>query len=414
MNTINNFFLDKDNKGHQNCKFLQHFIEKLIEEKEMSMILNDFSIIIDIPLNILKDKSKQLILNKFNFKIGKFNLNFKISKVLLDYFIFLYLIFLQLFNQKQKKGERKNIDVMLDNIGHTDEIYRFKDIINNYDKNLVVFKKKINYNKKDFYGLKIIYNNKFLKSSSLVKNKVKLFLNFGYKVLKISLNKKFNFFKLINYILYSATKYSYIFEKYNVKFLLHDRLFSTCPIRNFLLKKNCSGITGCVQVHLAESVISMFVFSDIIFTFGKEKNTKEKIKTLGGRIFSSYGVGSLKAEHLLQNKFKNCNLKYYSDILIIGVNITSWYYTSKITSKAYNDFLNYIKELSVRFPDKKIVYKHHGNYKWDIYEENLFKNSNIKIVINDFEIINKSEYIKKILIKRKFIYFCIYKFIYFR
>jgi len=103
MKTINNFFLDKNKKGHQNCKFLKDFIEKLTEEKEMSMILNDFSKIIDIPLNILKDKSKQLILNKFNFKIGKFNLNFKTSKVFQDYFIFLYLIFLQLFNKIQKK-----------------------------------------------------------------------------------------------------------------------------------------------------------------------------------------------------------------------------------------------------------------------------------------------------------------------
>ena len=66
MNIINNFFLDKNNKGHQNCIYLKDFIEKLTEKKEVTLILNDLSKIIDIPTNVLKDKSKQLILNKFD------------------------------------------------------------------------------------------------------------------------------------------------------------------------------------------------------------------------------------------------------------------------------------------------------------------------------------------------------------
>lgn len=102
MKSINNFFLDKNKKSHQNCLFLKNFIEKLIEEKEIFLILDDFSKIINIPLNILNDKTKQLILNKFNFKIGKFNLVFKTSRVFLDYFIFIFLIFLQLFDKKKK------------------------------------------------------------------------------------------------------------------------------------------------------------------------------------------------------------------------------------------------------------------------------------------------------------------------
>ena len=32
---------------------------------------------------------------------------------------------------------------MLDNVSHTDEIYRFKNIINNYDKSLIILKKKL-------------------------------------------------------------------------------------------------------------------------------------------------------------------------------------------------------------------------------------------------------------------------------
>jgi hypothetical protein len=51
----------------------------------------------------------------------------------------------------------------------------------------------------------------------------------------------------------------------------------------------------------------------------------------------------------------------------------------------------------------KIIYKHHSNYKWrDTYEANLFKDSNVKIVIDDFEIIGKFQYINKIFFKRIF------------
>ena len=316
------------------------------------------------------------------------------------------LIFSQVINFKLfKNKDRKNIDVMLDNVSHTDEIYRFKNIINNYDKSLIILKKKINYDKNKFKNTKIIFCKSILCSSNILKDKLKLILIFGYKVFKFSLDNEFNFFKLVNIILTSSIRYNYLFDNYNVKFLLHDRFFSTCPIRNFLLKEKCDGTTGCVQVHLAESAISMFNFSDIIFTFGNENDTKKKIEILGGKVNLSYGIGSLKAEHLLDNRSKSDNLKFGSEILVIGVNLNDWFYTSNITSKAYYIFLDYVKKLSQKYPKSKIIYKHHGNFKWDSLEENLFKNTNVKIFIDDYEIKNRTEYVKKILPKRNLNYF---------
>ena len=109
----------------------------------------------------------------------------------------------------------------------------------------------------------------------------------------------------------------------------------------------------------------MFVFSDIIFNFGNEQYTKNKLINLGGKIKLSYGVGSLKMEHLLNIKKAKKKKKYISDILIIGLNITTWYHASKITSSAYYQFLNLMKEISIAFPNKKIIYKHHSNYKFN-------------------------------------------------
>ena len=48
----------------------------------------------------------------------------------------------------------------------------------------------------------------------------------------------------------------------------------------------------------------MFNFTDIIFTFGNEDNTK-KIQNLGGKVSLSYSVGSLKAEHLMDNNLND-------------------------------------------------------------------------------------------------------------
>ena len=406
MRTINNFFINKEKKSHQNCVLLKEFIEKFLDDGDLHISLHEFSKIIDIPLDSIKDKSKQLMLSKFNFKTGKFNSNYSVLKIFSNFLIFIFLTFSQIFNSKIfKKKNTQIVDVMLDNVTFTDEIYRFQSILEKYENNLVVLKKKINFNKKTFRNLNIINNKIFFNSSFFLKGKLKHLIIFGIKVFKISIKNKFDFFQIINVILNSSIRYQNLFEDYKVKFLLHDRSYTTCPIRNFLLKEKCNGTTGFVQVHLAESVISMFNFTDIIFTFGNEVNTKKKIQNLGGKVSFSYGVGSLKAEHLMDNNPNDFDSKFSSDILVIGVNITDWFYTSKDISRAYLDFLNYIKKLSLKFPSKKIIYKHHGNFKWNEYEKNLFKDTNIKMYIENSEIKNKADYISKVFLKRKLNFF---------
>ena len=130
------------------------------------------------------------------------------------------------------------------------------------------------------------------------------------------------------------------------------------------------------------------------------KIPKDKLIGLGGKINFSQGVGSLKMEHLLDYKLAKDNKKYFSDILIIGINITDWYYTSNLTAEAYKKFLNLVKEISLTFPKKKIIYKHHSNFKWNKFEEKILKKSNVKIIIDKKEIGNKIEYISNVLLKR--------------
>ena len=157
MKTINSFFINKEEKSHHNCVLLKEFIEKFLDDGDLHLSLYEFSKIIDIPLESIKDKSKQLMLSKFNFKTGKFNSNYSILKIFLNFLIFIFLSFSQTFNFKIfRKKKIKIVDVMLDNVTFTDEIYRFKSILEKYENNLVLLKKKIKYNKQAFKNLNII------------------------------------------------------------------------------------------------------------------------------------------------------------------------------------------------------------------------------------------------------------------
>ena len=380
MIELNKFSLNKKIGGHKNCLFIKEFIEEFIE-KEINSPLNSFSSVLGVPIETIKDKSKQIIFNKFNFQNGKFIFDFSFLKLFFYYLLFLFLIFSQIMNfRRSNNSERKKIDVMLDNVTHADEIYRFKNILKNYEKSLVVFKKKVNFDRAIFEKSEIFYNNALFKSSDYLNGKFKNLFFFGCEIFKISFSKKFNFFKIINVILNSTINYSSLFNNYNVKYLLHDRFYTTCPVRNYFLKQKCNGKSAAVQVHLAESAISLFVFSEMIFTLGDEQNTKDKLIGLGGKINFSQGVGSLKMEHLLDYKLAKDNKKYFSDILIIGINITDWYYTSNLTAEAYKKFLNLVKEISLTFL-KKIIYKHHSNFKWNKFEEKI-KKIKCKIIID--------------------------------
>ena len=65
-------------------------------------------------------------------------------------------------------------------------------------------------------------------------------------------------------------KYYRIFSIFESKYFIHDRIYHTCAVRNYLFKKNGGSKIFCLQSHLAEGTISVFSDIDILFTFGRE------------------------------------------------------------------------------------------------------------------------------------------------
>ena len=78
--------------------------------------------------------------------------------------------------------------------------------------------------------------------------------------------------------------------------------------------------------------------------------------------------------------------KFSSEILVIGVNINDWFYTSDITSKAYYNFLDYIKKLSQEHPESKLYINITEILNGIITRKIYLKNTNVKIFIDDYEI----------------------------
>ena len=97
--------------------------------------------------------------------------------------------------RRSNNSERKKIDVMLDNVTHADEIYRFKNILKNYEKSLVVFKKKVNFDRAIFEKSEIFYNNALFKSSDYLNGKFKNLFSLVVKFLKYLFLKSLIFLK---------------------------------------------------------------------------------------------------------------------------------------------------------------------------------------------------------------------------
>ena len=87
-----------------------------------------------------------------------------------------------------------------------------------------------------------------------------------------------------------------------------------------------------------------------------------------------------------KNGLKKKDLKNIEeiDLLIIGINVKGNISKFDITGEfedTYYEYLQWIVKFSQKFPEKKIVLKHHDNHSIDTREVNLLKSSNVKTII---------------------------------
>jgi hypothetical protein len=403
---MNNFQINRASESQKVCDNIKDFIEQALKKEDFKSMVSQISSCLDIPESVIKLKLKRLFGSKHDYKKRKFKIQSSYFEIILNYCISIILLIINVIPKPKQKI--KSFDLIIDDINELEQASRFYKIVSKLNSSLMIIRphlkgKKPIFKKINNKNLNKIKNNFFLKSKVNINsnfNVVKL-LN---KYLILSLKNRIDFSYFLRVIITSYLKYSSIFETNKSKYLIQDKFFETCSIKNYLFKKKGGRFSCCTQIHLVESTLGLFTDIDVFFSFGKETDSLNKFNKLGGRVAKSIPVGSHKMEQLWHNKNKDLKKKKDIDILIIGINPTSWFNISDEMRVNLFEFLKWIKKISIKNPKYNIIYKHHPNFPensiLDNEENEILKNSYVKKVIkssnmeiNTYDYMNRSKII---------------------
>ena len=385
IETIHSYKLDKKKNCYDLTSELVKYIENLSKNcKKTNYLIKKISSNFDIPTAILRQKFNQIIFRNFDFKFNKFK-SVNLNKIIIDFFKFYSLVMVAIFGHillRLYKVKKKNFDLLCNKIFSQLEIDRYTNLVKNFESSCLLgnfaSKKKI---KNEFY---FKFNKFLIGNSSIPLSKKFYLLILGSKIFYKSITSKTNLFPIFINLIYDVLKSNYIFTHINAKYYLNNRFYDTSPIFNYYFKNNGGLITSCTQKNICAIPLSCFVFSDVMFTLGKDQG--EICNKLGGEIKILKPVGSLFMEDQWFRKEHDLKRVPNSDILIIGINtfFNNRHHVNYVFDKNYYDiFLNWLLKLSNDYPDKKIILKHHVDYAKDPKEfEILNKISNIKVVVD--------------------------------
>ena len=395
MKQIKDFSINLDSDSLKNVEKIKNYIDNFVSQEDLKNLSSSIANLLDIPTETINKKIKQIIYDNFDYYDAnpKFKINFSVFNSLKYFFLFIVLV---LFKKRTKSSysEKNKIDVILDNVEKDYVLEKFSKTISYFNSSLVLYNKslskKINFKKKPIF---LNIHSSFF-SNSILKGKTISFLKFIFKLFFLSKRKGLNLLKIYFTVFYSSLKYYKIFSLYESKLLIHDRIYHSCPIRNYIFKKTGGKKILCLQSHLAEGTISVFKDIDTLVTFGRENDTIKKLELLGGRINNSINCGSIRMEHALNNLQKIDEINQI-DILLIGINLANWIGTSETILKIYYTHLEWVANISKKYPKLKITIKHHPNYRGDDKEREIIKKTNIKTVINPSNNLNSYHYLLK-------------------
>tara|TARA_B100001057_G_scaffold486848_1_gene568648 strand:+ start:7836 stop:9281 length:1446 start_codon:yes stop_codon:yes gene_type:complete len=387
---LQEYKIDKNLDSNETYLNLKKFIDEYTNNSTNLNFIKKVSEKFNIPENIIKLKFKRLVYNEFNPSTCKFKHQNKFQ-LILNFINFILKIFIIKIIGKKNFKQRK-YDIIIDEVDNERQFNKFENLLKKF-KNPIIFtsKKDVAFKAKSEGYSNIVYH-KTIPNHKILSKKFLKTLIFMFQILKTSFNEEENYINFYQKIIFSILKNETLFSKSISNIILQDRFYINCPIKNFIFKKyGGKKIISC-QYHLAESGICFYSDIDILFSFGDEKKTEEKLKIFGSRIENSYPIGSLEMEREFYYESKNFNeIEDNIDLLIIGINPSHWIKISKKIHESYYRYLKWIRDFAKTNPKIKIVYKHHTSFKGDKKEDEILKFSNIKILKEG----NSYKYLKK-------------------
>ena len=384
IETLHFYKLDKNKNSYDVTSEFVKYIQSVSNKNDkINSLFEEISNNFYIPVKILRQKFSQLIFRSFDFKHNKFK-HLNLINMIFDCLKFYSLIFITILGHvclRFKKIKKKNFDLLCNKIFSQLEIDRYTNLIKNFNSSCLLGNYIGNKKVKNEQYLKF---NKFLIGKSDIPLAKKIYLlRLGLKIFNYSLLMKTNLFSIYTSLIYDILKSNYVFSHISAKYYLNNRFYDTSPIFNFYFKKNGGLVTSCTQKNICAVSLSCFVFSDVMFTLGKDQG--EICKKLGGEINTLKPVGSLFMEDQWFRKKHNLKKVPRSDILIIGINTlyNNRHHVNHVYEKNYyNIYLKWLTKLSNDYPNKKIILKHHVDYAKDPREfAVLSKIPNIKVEV---------------------------------
>ena len=361
-------------------KFIKNYKKK---NNILRTIVNEINNASNIPKETLNQKIYQILYKDFNFKKNKF-INYSLIFLASDFLKYYLIIIVNLFSYFifRKKIKIKNFELICDNVFNQGDVDRYTGLIKSF-KNVCLLGK---YSKKQKIKAEQYFKYRVFnlgESNQPLRQRFFYFF-FGIKILFFSIIYRFNFFRISNLLIYDIFKSNHIFSRINAKYYFTNKFYDTSPIFNFYFKKTGGKKYSCFQKNLCAYSLSCFVFSDILFSLGK--NQGKICNKLGGKIKKIIPVGSLFMENDWFNKKKDLKRIPNSDVLILGINTfkNSYHHVSNVyENDYYNIYLNWINKLVLDFPNLKILLKHHSNHLKDPKERRILSKTKLKILVKN-------------------------------
>ena len=168
MKNINNFYVDRDLCPEEQNKILIKYIDEFYNSKIFSEQIVYLSQTFDIPTNIFEQDVKNYLVTNFKNSSGKFFPYFNFYSSLKSIFKNLTLYVWILFFEDKKIKKQSFYEVILDDISHTDEAFRYNHFLKLFKNYLIV--SRVNLPEKKNFILFDNYKNLTLKNSLKKKN----------------------------------------------------------------------------------------------------------------------------------------------------------------------------------------------------------------------------------------------------
>lgn len=370
-------------------KFIEvkNSIDELSNKKIFRHFVNYISKKFDIPYDTANRYLKFKLSNSFDFKYFKFNSEFSIYFIFYTLLKYMYFIFYIFANSKSNNYKNnKKYDLLIDDIQNTHEIPRWYSIKKEFGNDKTVFISKYSKIISKDSNIGFFPTFKMIDRKILLKYLPKLLTTDILFLLRNSFKIKKNFFYLYIHFIKDYFYYSSLFNIYSAKYCLQDRnLGRLNPLKNYLFKKYNGILCGSIQKNIFQhNGTGMYSDIDVFFTLGDK--TADDILKAGSKINKLVPTGS-REMHIYLNDKKNISSsnKIFYDIIFIGLNTGS-----KLTNWKYNhNSIEWLSQLSLDFPDLTIGIKHHQNWKKNLKDIKILKNSKVELVnplLNSYEI----------------------------